>query len=78
MAKYSDVGKDLQFKHRRRTQLRLEQAVVRGPGGDLNTARSYLVGVGISTAALAAGGYTGSYTGKTEFIMERRGLKQQI
>ena len=35
-------------------------------GGDLNTARSYLVGVGISTAALAAGGYTGSYTGKTE------------
>jgi hypothetical protein len=35
-------------------------------GGDLNTARSYLVGMGISTAALAAGGYTGSYTGKTE------------
>ena len=35
-------------------------------GGDLNTARSYVVGVGISTAALAAGGYTGSYTGKTE------------
>ena len=35
-------------------------------GGDLNTARSYIVGVGISTAALAAGGYTGSYTGKTE------------
>jgi len=35
-------------------------------GADLNTARSYIVGVGISTAALAAGGYTGSYTGKTE------------
>ena len=35
-------------------------------GGDLNTARSYLGGAGISTAALAIGGYTGSYTGKTE------------
>jgi hypothetical protein len=29
-------------------------------GGDLNTARSYLGGAGISTAALAVGGYTGS------------------
>ena len=35
-------------------------------GGSLNTARSYVVGVGISTAALASNGYTGTEVNNNE------------